>query len=70
MQNTVYKNSVGLAKAKFPALSAVVWALFLAACGGGEDQPTQPSQSDTVVHIPEQSICMTTVPVPPECQKR
>lgn len=66
MQNTVYKNSAGLAKAKFPTLAALTLALFLAACGGGEEDTNQP-QNPPVVKPPESGVCSTTVPIPPGC---
>jgi hypothetical protein len=66
MQNTVYKNSVGLVKAEFPTLAAVTLALFLAACGGGEEDTNQP-QNPPVLKPPENGSCQTTYPVPSDC---
>lgn len=66
MKNTVYKNSAGLEKAKFPTLAALTLALFLAAYGGGEEGANQP-QNPPVVKPPESGVCSTTVPVPPDC---
>lgn len=66
MQNTVYVNSVGLRKAKFHALAAVALAVFLSACGGGEEDTNQP-QNPPVVKPPENGNCQTTFPIPPDC---
>jgi len=66
MQNTVYKNSSELPKAKFSTLAAVALAVFLSACGGGEEDTNQP-QNPPVLKPPESGVCSTTIPIPPDC---
>lgn len=50
----------------------LIFVAVLGACGGGEDdtQPVTENDSQQQVNIPERSICMTTVPTPPECIKK
>lgn len=66
MQNTVYTNSSELPKAKFHTLAAVALAVFLSACGGGEEDTNQP-QNPPVMKPPESGVCSTTIPIPPDC---
>ena len=66
MKNTVYTNSAGLRKAKFHTLAAVALTVFLSACGGGEEDTNQP-QNPPVVKPPENGVCSTTIPIPPDC---
>lgn len=46
---------------------ALILALFLAACGGGEDDSTVTQTKEPVLRPPENAVCATTVPVPPDC---
>lgn len=47
-------------------MAACVCAAALSACGGGEDEAT-PSQNQPVLRPPENGVCATTVPIPPDC---
>jgi hypothetical protein len=47
-------------------LLAVLLAATLSACGGGEEDTNQP-QNPPVLKPPENGVCSTTIPIPPDC---